>query len=123
TQPAKAPKGIARASYDNREEINRGIKVGRIEADGNGWKCTNPHYIKIGTLGGPMPGDPQRPPYSSLICVPATYSLKKKQDPMGVVCFYSSERETFDDPEIQRLAEQIAEFISEAMEFYYYLKK
>ncbi len=118
SQPARSPIGMARASYEKRM-----IEVGRIEEDEHGWKCTNQHYIKIGRLEGPLKIEPRRPPYSSLICVPVISSREKNQDPLGVVCFYSHERSTFDDPKINLLAEQIVERISEAFQFYQYLKK
>jgi hypothetical protein len=115
SQPARSPIGMARASYENRT-----VEVGHIDGDEHGWRCTNQHYIKIGRLGGPMQIEPL-PPYSSLICVPVLSSLKKHHVPLGVVCFYSHERSTFDNPQINRLAEQIVERISEALQFYQYL--
>ena len=117
SQTAYPPIGMARAAY-----CQKSIEIGRIEEDTNGWQCTNPHYIKIGRLAGPTQSEPPRPPYSSLICVPVIYGLKKHQDPLGIVCFHSYERNTFDNPNINVLAEQIAERISEALEFHQYLR-
>jgi hypothetical protein len=103
-------RGIAGDSY-----LNLKVLVAHVDIENNKWNANVDSYVSFEEAGS-------LPSHHSLICIPAITKQDSK-DCLGIICFDSKIKETFDNSQTQEMLQFISRKVTDVLLIYQECKK